>query len=87
MSNFKSNTSSSRTKAKYSTLIEKYKAIQAIGNEIEIPWAVKCMFSGRFRLEVLGSEVTFGEDYVSVQQARASIEWLANQLGGKVKWK
>jgi len=36
---------------------------------------------------VYGDQVSFGEDYVSLQDARDGVHWLVNQLGGRVTWK
>ncbi len=71
---------------KLQTLIEKYRAIQAIGSSIEVPWKVQRLFPSNLQIDVIGTQIGFGEDYVSVDQARDALEWLVAQLGGTVKW-
>lgn len=71
------------------TLIEKYKAIQKIGIEVEVPYRVGKVFPNeRYnnKIAIMGDEVCLGGDYVSVDGARAAIEFYARQLGGKVEW-
>jgi hypothetical protein len=69
------------------TLIEKYDAIQEIGHSIERPWLVKSAFGGMCPdISVIGSDVSLGEDYISVDRAQQAIEWYVTQLGGKVQW-
>ncbi len=69
------------------TLIERYRAIQEIGTDVEIPYEVTCVFGGEGReLSVVGSHVCLGEDYVDITKARQAISWMATQLGGKIIW-
>lgn len=69
------------------TLIEKYNAIQAIGSSIETPYEVFCLFKDFKTMDVIGDQISFGEDYVSLESARSAISFLVEQLGGEVKWK
>jgi hypothetical protein len=66
-------------------LIDAHKVIQEISVD-QVPWAVRRMFAGSVRLEISGAEISFGEDFVSVTEAREAVEFLVDQLGGKVKW-
>ena len=50
-----------------------------------IPYNLKFMFPS-FCLEVAGDQLTFGEDYMSLETAREGITFLVKQLGGKAKW-
>jgi hypothetical protein len=69
------------------TLIEKFKAIQKIGTEVQVPWEVShCIQEQQRPLSISSDQVCIGEDYVSLDQARAAIAWYVTQLGGKVKW-
>jgi len=69
------------------TLLEKYKKIQEIGTSVEVPYNVRSLFaSGKNPLDIVGSDISLGEDYGSLQQCREAIEWYAGQLGGTVKW-
>lgn len=73
---------------KTKTAIERHKAIQQIGTEIEIPWNVYRLFGGPSKeISLVGQEICLGEDYGSVEQCRDAIEWFVNQLGGTVSWK
>lgn len=69
-------------------LIDKYKKIQRLGYEEKIPWHVAHVLSNEHGsyISVSGSDVSLGEDYVSLEQARKAVEWYANQLGGRIKW-
>jgi hypothetical protein len=72
---------------KYSTLLEKYRAIQAIGTTVPVPYDAWRMFGGNTKvISVVGEEVSFGEDYVSIELARQGLAWYVNQLGGTVVW-
>jgi hypothetical protein len=69
------------------TLFEKYKAIQKVGTTVEVPYEVWTAFGSNCReLSISQTDICLGEDYKSLRQARAAIEWYVNQLGGKVKW-
>ena len=53
----------------------------------EIPFHVRRLFrDDSFEIEIFGDQLCFGEDYVSLKEAREGMEWIVNQLGGKVKW-
>ena len=55
---------------------------------IELPWHVMRFFpEGARKIDFCGDQASFGEDYGSVEELRAAIEWMADQFGGKVKWK
>lgn len=69
------------------TLKEKFDAIQAIGSKVEVPWTIRRAFNGPVQVEVLGDQVSFGEDYLSFEEARAVAAWFVEQLGGKVSWR
>ena len=70
-----------------STLLKKYRAIQKIGTEVDVPHAVWTKFSEQQRrCSIVGTDVSLGEDYCSIEQAREAVEWYVNQLGGKVTW-
>ena len=69
------------------TLIKKYKAIQKIGTVIEVPHSVWTKFSEQQRcISIAGTDISLGEDYCSLDQAREAVAWFVEQLGGKVKW-
>lgn len=69
------------------TLIEKYKAIQKIGTTISTPYRVYCLFKECKELSILGSDISFGEDYMPLFRAREVIGWFVHQLGGSVQWR
>jgi len=70
-----------------SKLYDKYKAIQKIGCNITIPHDVWKCFGGEIKeISVVGNQVSLGEDYVSIEEARNAAEWFVKQLGGQVKW-
>lgn len=68
------------------TLIEKYNAIQAIGSEVKTPHEVFCLFKDFRNADVVGDQISFGEDFVSLDSARNAVSWIVHQLGGTVKW-
>lgn len=68
-------------------LIERYKAIQAIGTEIEIPYHIWSLFrADKASLRIVETDICLGEDFTTVEGARSALEWYVAQLGGTVKW-
>lgn len=74
--------------SKEQTLIQKYRAIQKIGNKIEIPWKVNRVIGSEHKvIETVGDgQVCIQEDFVSLGEAREAVEWYVKQLGGRVEW-
>lgn len=69
------------------TAFEKYKAIQAIGTEVEVPFKIWSMFGQQQKfISILGNDISLGEDYGDLKAARTAIEFYVTQLGGTVKW-
>lgn len=69
------------------TAFEKYKAIQAIGTEVEVPWDTWRMLSEKGRtIYINGNDISLGEDFGTLEEARKAIEFYVTQLGGTVKW-
>lgn len=74
-------------KNKPTTALEKFDAIQAIGTVVEVPYDVWRIFVDSQRpISIVGTEISLGEDYVSLDKVRDAIEWYVNQFGGTVKW-
>lgn len=72
-----------------STIVEKLKAIKAVGLETELPWNVWTALQEKpGSITIFGDQVIMTEDgdYKSVAEVREALDWLANQFGGKVKW-
>lgn len=68
-------------------LIERYEAVKKIGTEIEVPWVVWTAFGEKAKLiTITGTDICLGEDYKTLEQARAAIAWYVDQLGGSAKW-
>lgn len=78
--------SSKLKKNREQTLIEKYKAIQAIGHTVQVPFSVKRAFQGDLELIIMGNQVSFGEDYLYIEEAREVVQYFVEQMGGKVEW-
>lgn len=75
-------------KKKTMTAIERYDAIQKIGTEVDVPHYAWTTFMPEYRsISIVGTDICLGEDYKSIEQARAGIEFYVTQLGGTVKWK
>lgn len=67
--------------------LKAYKKIQKY-KPIEVPWNAWRLFSEQCKkIEVYGDQVSFGEDYATLEEARKAIEFYADQLGGTIKWK
>ena len=62
--------------------------ISKIASSVEkIPWKVWTCFWETYPLyEIVGDSITFGSDYKTLPEMREGVEWLVDQLGGKVKW-
>lgn len=69
-------------------LIDKYVAIQKIGLDVEVPWEVSHVLGAAKKIMVLGDSVCLGvdTDFCSLAEARAALEWYAQQLGGQITW-
>ena len=67
------------------TLHQMYKNILAVGHSAPVPYDVYKIIGGK-TLELAGDQVSLGEDFVSMEEARAAVKWYVEQLGGKVKW-
>lgn len=68
-------------------LINVHKKVAKEKAKIEpVPFKVTCAFGDGFYLDTDGTYVCVGEDYVSVEDAREAVAWVAEQLGGKVEW-
>lgn len=72
-------------------LIKAYEEVQKINEQLpEYPWHVWTrLFGKKCRPEVLGNQINLGyeTDYCNLDEAREAVEYLVEQLGGKVKWK
>ncbi len=53
--------------------------------EIEVPFEVYCV-TGKRTIMFAGDVSSIGEDFVSLEQTRAALEWYVNQYGGNVVW-
>lgn len=68
-------------------LLKIHKSMAATKNKLEpVPFKITCVFGQGFYLNTDGTYVCLGEDYVSVEDAREAVAWVAEQLGGKVEW-
>lgn len=52
----------------------------------KIPWNVKRCFKD-LEVTIYPGQVSFGEDFVSLEEARDTLKFLVEELGGTVKWK
>lgn len=70
------------------TLMQRYLQIQKIGTEVTVPYEVwVCLHERPTSLHIIGEQVQLGYgDFVSIEQARAALNWYVTQLGGSVKW-
>lgn len=76
------------SKKKVKTALEKHLIAQA-NSTVEVPFDVWRMFgneTGR-SIELLGEQISLGEDYGSLEECRNAIAWYVEQLGGTVEWK
>lgn len=64
--------------------IEVYQKTQELREKQDkVPWEVTCCFT-QIKVDIVGDQVCFGEDYVSMEKAKKAIMWLADQFGLKV---
>lgn len=69
------------------TLKQRLEAIKQLENTDDIlMWPHRRFFS---HIELFGSQISFGPDadYATLHEAQEAVGWLAEQLGGTVKWK
>lgn len=73
------------------TLIQAYEEVQKIEAQVpEYPHLVWTKLFGRkCRPFISGDQISLSTDadYASIPEAREAVEYLVEQLGGKVKWK
>lgn len=65
------------------------KAYQVITMQpsIKMPYHASRFFTeGSRQIDFAGDQLSLGEDFGSLQEVRSAVEWLVDQLGGKVKW-
>lgn len=58
-------------------------------SNIEVPYNVWRLFGEKKKvgyISLAGGQASFGEDYGTLPELRAAIEWYADQLGGKITW-
>jgi hypothetical protein len=75
------------------TLSTAIKEIQDIADKVnvEIPWHVWTSFAkldAGQRVELHGNNISFGghSDFKTLEEQRKAAEWIANILGGQIKW-
>jgi len=74
--------------------IDVFNKIQRANESLpEVPYSVWSSFDsgeysmlGRHGIEISGDTISIGGDAKSLPEIRASLEWLVDQLGGKVNW-
>ena len=56
---------------------------------IEMPYVVWRLLPDNNNrvLDVYGDQACIGGDYASLSEFREALDWLVDQLGGKVEWK
>jgi hypothetical protein len=69
-------------------VITKIKKIKDIDTVVEVPWNVWRLFgTQQQRINIVDSnEISLGEDYATLEEARTAIKFYVEQFGGKVKW-
>jgi hypothetical protein len=73
--------------SKSKTAVERMKLIQEVGTVIAPPWNARRLFQGDNEIHLIsGDQISLGEDFLSIPDARSGIEWYVEQLGGTVKW-
>ena len=71
------------------TAYEVVKEIKKVTNRRETPpWEMLSSFGSQCSdLSFAHDQISFGEDYRTVDEHRKTIEWIVKQLNGEVKWK
>lgn len=54
--------------------------------EIIVPYILKRAFPSAFHVSTSDDQVSFGEDYLEIHEARRALDWLVDQMGGTVQW-
>jgi len=69
------------------TLIEIAQQIEALESAVDVPWSVS---RSGIKPSFFGSNIALTSsddaDWLSTKEAKQVVEWLVEQLGGKVKW-
>jgi hypothetical protein len=64
-----------------------HEALKKNTNNFMVPWDVWRLFGEKQKvLEIVGDQVSLGEDVATLEEARNAVAWYVDQLGGKVKW-
>jgi len=70
------------------TVIERLRAIEKIGTTVHVPFEHGRFFKSHATIDLDGfGNVSFGEDFGTLNEVRNALEWYVAQMGGKVKWK
>lgn len=71
--------------------IEAFKKSQEINSQVEeYPWHVwTVFFDKKCKPEIMGEQISMGynTDYKTLDEVRTALEYMVDQMGGKVKWK
>ena len=71
--------------------IDKYKKIQEL-YQVKVPFNVWRLFEcdqsylSRNGIEILGSQISLGGDWMELDEAKEVFEWLTEQFGGVILW-
>jgi hypothetical protein len=72
--------------SKPKTALDFHKTAASVAEQ-EVPFNVWNKFGERTKfISFFGDQISLGEDYASLEEVRAAIEWYVEQLGGEVKW-
>jgi len=68
-------------------IIERAKEIDKL-NQVEVPYFCWVLFGDAAKNITISdsSQICLGEDYKSIDEIRAALDWYADQFGGKIKW-
>jgi lysozyme family protein len=68
-------------------LIDKWKKMQEIGSGVDVPWHVmRVIDCKKLYVDVNYVSIADNGDMVAPEEARVAVDWVVDQLGGKVRW-
>lgn len=78
---------SKKLKKQKNRVIDSFKQIQAVQHRFKLPfdfWRLAC--ESAKEIEIMGNQITMGQDYLTLEEARGAFDEVVAELGGTITW-